>query len=242
MKRNVCFFCAVFLCCGSLFAASIGAAGEDGDSPAQTAKSVKTSGGKGLFFDWGMTFNHITFDPLPEVSNNGLNLLAGLGYDFGRWITLGASFDMGLYALTEYSGPGYENTTRAIDSSFGSWWDIGIAFDLGIKLVHSKTFSLIIPAGLSMRWYDIGVTFTPNYGYKFADGSSKKTLAYKYTFTSVETGVIFAFRTGKGEILVPFKIGFPVSKSVTYPSELSGLSANVDVINWSVGFVWRGLF
>ncbi|MDR2587943.1 MAG: hypothetical protein LBC67_00810 [Spirochaetales bacterium] len=77
-------------------------------------------------------------------------------------------------------------------------------------------------------------------GVSSKSGSNTTPQKYTYGFINAETGLTLAVRVEGGDLLIPFRIGFPLSKTLLHSGEPGGFAVSVDRIeSWSIGFGCR---
>jgi hypothetical protein len=115
---------------------------EYGTAAASEYQNMIQKGDKGFFLESGILYGYSHFSPDPLIENNGVNVLFGLGYDFGK-VELALNFDVGLAHKIKYTGWGYGSAVK-IDE----WTDAGIDLNAGIKIYNGQVFDFIVPLGL----------------------------------------------------------------------------------------------
>jgi len=113
---------------------------------------------KGFFIYWGLGYgyenieqNSGTIDKRTKITNNGLNGLIGMDYDFGR-VSIDLSVDCMLFTRVKYEEYGY--SASQIDDVFYA----GAGTYIGLKLINSKVFDLTLPLGALFRISKLEVT------------------------------------------------------------------------------------
>jgi hypothetical protein len=185
---------------------------------------------KGFFVYTGLGYGHEKIKPDPEIESNGLNYLAGLGYDFGP-VSANLTVDMMLFSITEYHGLGYASSK--IEDAF----NMGAGVNVGVKIFESDFFDLTLPVGALFR----GSTLKLAHEYSaFSSDYTDYDIEFSYFYLNVETGLIPSLQVAeKWFLLVPFYIGYPVLKDLkttNYPKK------EYSAFNCSVGICVKRLF
>jgi hypothetical protein len=184
----------------------------------------------GFFTYTGMGYGHEKITPDPVIENNGLNYLAGLGYDFGP-VSANLTVDVMLFSVAEYHGYMYESSK--IESTF----NLGAGINLGVKIFESDFFDLTLPVGVLFR----GSTLKLAHEYSaFSRDYADYNISFNYFYLNIESGLIPSLQFAeKWFLLVPFYIGYPVFKDV----KTTNYNENkYDAFNCTVGICVKRLF
>jgi hypothetical protein len=167
----------------------------------------------GFFLTIGYLYAHEGIsNSNPEWTNNGLNLLFGLGYDFGR-IYLNASFDIMTLSTVKCKYLTYYGNNFSIKGGI----DFGAEGDIGFKLIDGKIFDLAIPVGVMYRLNTL------------KDNGDRD---FQYSYLNIESSLKLSFRCSKSIFIdIPFNIGYPLYKSKGF-----------DVLRFDLGVALRYTF
>lgn len=175
---------------------------------------------KGFFIDVGLLYNYEKIGPDPAVGNNGINMLLGLGYDFGG-INIHLFMTPWLFSQIEYSGYGYGSNGEIKDGN-----NNGVGFTIGIKVINGNIFDVTLPLGVLFRSSSITVQH----------GDEKE---FEYTYLNIESGLVLSLGSKPLTIVMPFYAGYTVEKkneAVNYTKK------DFDVMHFYIGLYLRRTF
>jgi hypothetical protein len=186
--------------------------------------SAEENSDKGFFIFAGFLYNYEKTGPDPKIEHSGLNISAGLGYDFER-IAVNFLFDNNLIDRITYIGYGYGNL-KIKDGR-----NAGFGVNIGYKLLNGPVFDLTIPVGVLFRLSGVNVEH----------GDEKK---FSYQYLNVESGLMPSIKLSRTfMLLLPFNIGLPVGLPVYKNYNFVNYTErDFDIFNFSVGINLRRTF
>jgi hypothetical protein len=199
--------CALFM--GTVFASIV---------PAEENHAKMTD--KGFFIDVGILYNYENIEPDPVVQNSGINMLLGLGYDFGG-INIQLFITPWLLTEIKYLGYGYGSNAEIKEGD-----NNGIGCNIGLKLMNGTIFDVTLPIGVLFRRSSITVQH----------GDTKE---FEYTYLNIESGLVLSFGYKPLTIVIPLYAGYTVLKN----SETTNYTKkDFDVMHFNVGLYLRITF
>ncbi|MDR1231309.1 MAG: hypothetical protein LBK61_07905 [Spirochaetaceae bacterium] len=186
--------------------------------PAQENRAKLTD--KGFFIDVGLLYNYENIEPDPIVENSGINMLLGLGYDFGG-INIQLFITPWLLTKIKYSGYGYGSNAEIKEGD-----NNGIGFNIGLKLMNGAIFDITLPVGVLFRRSFLTVQH----------GDTKE---FEYAYLNIESGLVLSFGYKPLTIVIPFYAGYTVQKN----SETTNYTKkDFDVMHFNIGLYLRTTF
>ena len=181
--------------------------------PTNPSQKQNTKSDKGFYMYSGFIYNHESIDPDPIIINDGLNVLLGMGYDFGP-VSLNLAGDFMMISNIQYAS--YRYSRPEIKDAFNA----GIGASIGVKLLNSRIFDVTLPLGILFRA-------------SFLNVSHDDKREFMYLYLNAETGLVPAVWFSRYLALeAPFSIGYPVYK---YHKITNYKKNDFDVFNYSIG-------
>ncbi|MDR1232524.1 MAG: hypothetical protein LBK61_14115 [Spirochaetaceae bacterium] len=175
---------------------------------------------RGYFIDAGILYNYEKIGADPKIENTGISYLLGLGYDLGD-VNIHLFFSPMLSTEVTHSGDEYGEGGDVMDV-----YNLGVGFNIGIKLINSNTFDMTLPVGILFRSSTL----------KMEQGGERD---FVYKYLNIEWGLVLSWAFESITLLVPFYVGYPISKT----NEVTNYAQkDFAVTHYNVGLSMRRTF
>jgi hypothetical protein len=149
---------------------------------------------RGYFIDAGILYNYENISSNPKIENSGISYLLGLGYDLGD-VNVHLYFTPMLSTEVKYTGDDNGGGNDVNDV-----YNVGVGLNVGIKLINGRAFDVTLPIGILFRTSTL----------KVGQGDEKD---FTYSYINIEWGLVLSWSFDSITLLVPFYVGYPISKT-----------------------------